>query len=519
MQGELGKLTSATDKCSAILCPPGYWNEFGKESEGAPCVACDIQSSSQSNEWTFWYGRISCGDITPSREKEILDSFFVATGGRYWKVPHDNWLRPGVPICQREGVECMNSNANEGVLELRMNGFGLRGTIPSEIWELTHARQLAFTKNEVDLSFEGIEKAESLVVLKLSTCHLRTLDGLGKASDKLRELHLAGNQFSGTIPDDIFELDQVQILFLNGNHFSGRIPTQLAKLTSLTRVELFDNAFTGPLPTELGLLTNLAYLELQLNELSGTIPVEFQSLENLVRLDISKQNGRKFEGTFPAFEKFPLLKYIDASQNRFSGPLPPNLLALIDPSVELDINLRGNQFEGAVPSEWSRFEALNVELGGNRLTSLPASLCEMNEWQKGLVGLFNTCDAIMCPPGTQSPTGRQAEATVTCTPCSAGETSAPYYGTLECLDPRLVAEKRILSDFYDNTNGTNWLVQTNWLSGEPVCSWYGILCDANNHIKEIKLDTNMIVGSVANKDILSEIFSLAELAVRYNTVE
>ncbi len=514
MQGEVGKITNTTDQCNAILCRPSYWNEFGKESEGAPCIACDSDSTSQNNEWAFWFGRVSCGDITPSREKEILDNFFSATGGRYWKVPHENWLRPGVPICQREGVACGNANANSGVLELRMNGFGLRGTIPSEIWELTDARQLALTKNEVDISFEGIEKATSLVVLKLSSCHLRTLAGLGNVSNKLRELHLAENQFDGTIPDDIFQLDQVQLLFLNGNHFSGRIPSQLAKLTSLTKLELFDNRFTGPLPSELGLLTDLTTLEMNFNGLSGAIPTELYSLQKLVRLDISKQSGRKFEGDFPSFDKNPSLTYIDASENRFSGTLPANLLALIDSKQEITVNFRGNRFEGAVPSQWSRFEALNIDLAGNRLTDLPENLCLLNGWQKGLVGLFNTCDAILCPPGTQSPTGRQTEATEVCTPCNAGETSAPYYGTLECLDPRLVSEKRILYNFYDNTNGTNWLVQTNWLSDESVCAWYGVVCDTNYHIKEIKLDTNMIVGSSSTKDTISEILALAELTVR-----
>lgn len=518
MQGEVGKIADTTAKCNAILCPPGTWNEFGKETEDVPCNTCDIGSSSASGDWAFWYGRISCGDISPSREKEILDRLFSATGGRYWTSAHDNWLRPGVPICQREGVECTGGpTGNDGVLELRMNLFGLRGTIPSEIWELSHARLLAFTSNEVDLSFDGIEKAESLIVLKLSMCHLRTLDGIGQVTDKLREVHLAGNQFNGTIPEDIFGLDKVSSVYLNNNHFSGTLPTSLARMTSLSTLDLHDNRFTGTIPTELGLLADLASLEVQLNELSGTIPLELQALQKLEKLDISQQSGNKFDGTFPAFDKIPTLTYIDASFNGFSGPLPSNLMSQVNPNVEITVNLGGNRLTGAVPSDWSRFEALNLELGGNRLTALPESLCQLNEWQKGLVGLFSTCDAILCPPGTQSSTGRQTEVSKPCVPCAAGETSAPFFGSTKCLDPQLVAEKQILSDFYENTNGTNWLVQTNWLSDESVCDWYGVVCDNNERVTEITLDTNMIEGSSANRDVISHILTLEGLTVRYSS--
>ena len=439
---------------------------------------------------------------------------FSATGGPYWTAEHSNWLRPGVPICQREGVECDNAHANEGVLELRMNRFGLQGTVPSEIWELTHARQIAFTTNDVAVSFEGIEKALALHTLKLSSCHIRSLKGIGNASDKLSELHLADNQFSGTIPEDVFQLTQVQWIYLNNNHFSGTIPTDLSRLRSATKIELFDNNFEGPLPSELGLLTDLVELQVQLNELSGTIPRELLALQKLETLDISQQGGQKFGGLLPAFDKNPALTYIDASGNAFWGELPANLLVQVDSSKEISVNLASNRFEGAVPTEWSRFSALNIELGGNMLTALPESLCQKNEWQKGQVGLFSTCDAILCPPGTQAPTGRKDQATEKCNPCAAGEPSAPFYGTLECLDPRMVQEKRVLSDFYENTNGTNWLIQTNWLAVGSVCDWYGVTCDESNHVSEITLENNLLAGAPASKDALSEIFSLQNLKVR-----
>jgi hypothetical protein len=392
-----------------------------------------------------------------------------------------------------------------------MNRFGLRGTIPSEIWELSHARQLAFTNNEVAVSFEGIEKATALKVLKLSMCHIRSLEGIENVSSGLSELHLAKNQFNGTVPEQIFSLKQVSNIFLSGNNFGGKIPTELSTLTGLRQLDLSDNRFTGSLPSELGLLQGLLSLELQLNELYGTVPADLQVLQNLQHLDISQQVGAKLEGALPLFERCPALVHLDMSQNSFSGPLPSNVLAVVNPSSEIFLNLAKNRLEGNIPSEWGRFEALTVELAGNRLTGLPVSLCSLNEWQKGLVGLLRTCDVILCPPGTAAASGRQTVAFDSCTPCPAGVTSAPFFGATACLDPRLVHEKQVLSNFYEGANGTNWLIQTDWLSDRSVCDWYGVLCNENQHVIEIKLDTNMVAGSSFQ---VSDILTLEDLTVR-----
>ena len=68
-----------------------------------------------------------------------------------------------------------------------------------------------------------------------------------------------------------------------------------------------------------------------------------------------------------------------------------------------------------------------------------------------------------------------------------------------------------MTEFYENTNGTNWLQQTNWLSDESVCTWFGVVCDENEHIVEISLDNNVLVGS--NRDSISKVLTLQDLQV------
>jgi hypothetical protein len=504
MDGEVGRLDEGS-RCNAILCPPGTSSSFGKETAESTCTECA--------ENTDLYGQVGCGETDGEQfwEKAILDKFFSMTGGRYWNRAHANWLKPGVPICQREGVGCFNPDDNFGVRELDMNAFGLRGTVPNDIWKLTDARLFSFTDNPVDVTFDGIEQATSLIVLKLSNCHLRTLDGLGNVSKKLLELHLARNQFNGTIPDDIFELDQLKEIYLNNNHFGGRIPTNIGKMIGLTELEIWNNRLTGVLPSEIGLLTNLATLSVSQNELSGAIPVEIQSLAQLAKLELAQQRGSKFDGPLPAFDQNPALVSIDASQNGFSGWLPPTFLAQVDGDEKVTVNLSQNLFEGPLPEAWSKFENLSIDLSGNMLTGLPETLCASNGWNNGLVGLLATCDAILCPPGTYSLDGRQIQATETCSPCSGGKDSAPYFGARECMDPRISGENQILTDFYGETNGDSWLVQRNWLSNNPVCTWYGVICNEGNFVEELSLENNFLKSG--STSAASNIFALSDLKV------
>lgn len=51
-----------------------------------------------------------------------------------------------------------------------------------------------------------------------------------------------------------------------------------------------------------------------------------------------------------------------------------------------------------------------------------------------------------------------------------------------------------LVDLYNNTNGSNWNAQTNWLAG-PVSTWKGITIKGNR-VAEIRLGSNNLSGSI-----------------------
>ena len=52
-----------------------------------------------------------------------------------------------------------------------------------------------------------------------------------------------------------------------------------------------------------------------------------------------------------------------------------------------------------------------------------------------------------------------------------------------------------LVDLYSSTKGTKWLIHSNWLTKEPVSSWYGITVN-NNRVTAINLSQNILNGYI-----------------------
>ena len=70
-----------------------------------------------------------------------------------------------------------------------------------------------------------------------------------------------------------------------------------------------------------------------------------------------------------------------------------------------------------------------------------------------------------------------------------------------------------LVDLYNSTHGANWLNNTNWLTAEPVSSWYGIITD-NNRVTYIDLPYNHLKGFIPFS--IGNISMLTELDISYN---
>ncbi|KAL2531266.1 putative inactive receptor kinase [Abeliophyllum distichum] len=179
--------------------------------------------------------RPSTSDITSDRA--ALLALRSALGGRVLL-----WNLSSPTPCTWAGVTC--STDNSSVIELRLPGMGLSGTLPPN-----------------------------------------TVSNL----TSLQTLSLRYNALSGPLPADLFfSLSFLRSLYIQQNFFSGPIPDSLFSVTSLVRVNLAENNFSGPISSGFNNLTRLGTLYLQENHFSGSIPE--LDLPSLVQFNVSYNN-------------------------------------------------------------------------------------------------------------------------------------------------------------------------------------------------------------------------------------
>ena len=173
-------------------------------------------------------------ECAPATDREILEMFHAATGGRDW-IDSRNWLTDA-PLAEWRGVEVDDQGR---VVELRLWDNGLAGRLPPELGDLAH----------------------------------------------LEYLRLSDNGLTGAIPPEFGDLSGLAYLALDGNALSGPLPPELGDLPTLEELRVENNDLSGPLPPELGGLASLRGLGLTGNaQMAGPLPAELTSLGHLERL-------------------------------------------------------------------------------------------------------------------------------------------------------------------------------------------------------------------------------------------
>lgn len=288
----------------------------------------------------------------------------------------------------------------------------------------------------------------------------------------------------------------------------GTIPPTIDRLSLLIDFQVAGNDFHGTLPSGIGVLENLEKIRIDETLISGTLPgSEISYLPRLQSFSASRdvKSGRRIVGQLPPFDKVPSLESLFLNGQRLSGSIPPNFLS--SSIYAREVILTDNEITGALPLELDTHENINLELAGNMISTLPEVFCDNGSWMRGSVGRFNnSCDAILCGPGTFSRYGRQASVGDTCLPCDDHSTAlAPYFGSITCEAP--IDQRSILVELFQSCQGTQWYRNDYWASSADVCDWYGVGCD-DGDVVLINLDSNNLRGRIP-----SSIFRLPKLQV------
>jgi len=237
----------------------------------------------------------------PSTERDALIALYNSTNGDNWTV-NDNWRLPSdpsqfnVPGTEHTwaGVTCSTDGSH--VEKIDLYAYGLNGTIPAQLNDLTQLTSLDLHTNQLSGTIPVLNNLSLLTGLNLSENQLTgTVPDLS-GSVNLEQLRLHSNQLDGTLPAWLNTLTGLTILELQYNQFTGTIPS-LGNLIALERLNLSSNQLTGSIPADLGNLTSLRLLYLDNNRLTGSIPGQ---LGNLTGLNILFLHGNNLVGALPS---------------------------------------------------------------------------------------------------------------------------------------------------------------------------------------------------------------------------
>ena len=164
---------------------------------------------------------------------------------------------------------------------------------------------------------------------------------------------LAVNHLTGTIPDALANLVNLEGLYLQANELTGPVPAWLGDLTLLDHLLIHRNSLTGEIPDSLGNLVNLQGLWLNQNELTGPVPAELGNLVNLKDLSLG---WNALTGSIPdTLGNLVNLEKLSLNANRLSGEIPTSLANLVELRV---LRADRNDLTGRLPAELGRLASL-----------------------------------------------------------------------------------------------------------------------------------------------------------------
>jgi Leucine-rich repeat (LRR) protein len=298
-----------------------------------------------------------------------------------------------------QGVTCSSGvNSIAHITSIELHYYGLNGTIPASIGNLTELVVLNLSDNQIngtvpatignltaleDLDLSATHLSGTLppsVVNLVNLLHISLVDTLMEGTlptvlchlTQLVSVGIESCRLWGTLPSCYGQLIQLTSLYIgNTPTLTGSIPGTFQNLTRLQLLSLYGNALTGRVPDIFYGMTFLNTLELYGNSLSGTLPESMSALQSLETLTLFN-NG--LNGTLPAaLVALPLLSDIDLDENAFSGPLQ---LPCSDASNLGTFVASGNRFTGSIPATVGKCTQLGVlDLSYCRLSgTLPTSL-------------------------------------------------------------------------------------------------------------------------------------------------
>ncbi|KAF8036950.1 hypothetical protein BT93_B0008 [Corymbia citriodora subsp. variegata] len=229
----------------------------------------------------------------------------------------------------------------------------LYGSVPPRISAMVMLQTLVLDDNFFNGTVPNwFDALKNLTVLSLRNNRLRgEFPSSVKSVNTLSEVILSGNEIDGKLPD-LSGLRNLHVLNLSGNKLSSGLP---ALPKGLVMAFLNNNSFSGQVPKEYSQLNDLQYLDVSFNSLRGVPPSALFSLPNISYLSFA---SNMMSGSLPHdVDCSSKLGFVDLSNNRLRGSLPT---CLNSKSGDLIVHSGGNCL--SVDSQHQHAESYCLEI-------------------------------------------------------------------------------------------------------------------------------------------------------------
>jgi Leucine-rich repeat (LRR) protein len=261
-----------------------------------------------------------------------------------------------------------------GLQVLGLNTNRLTGLLPASLNQLTQLTNLALDNNRLSGEIGVLQTLTNLKMLFLDNNQFRGQLGYDAFQNHRALVHLglSDNDFVGTLPLYLFQVENLAVLDLHGNFFTGVLP-EFATNDALQFLALHDNGISESVPSSITNLHALTHLDLARNNLTQAMPEIFDSMTNLDSLFLS--DNPFTAGPIPDLAN---LKYLSIKATHRTGVIP-TWIGKLDNLLSVDLGSNG--LRARLPSEMGSLENLAyLLLNENFLTgSIPDTFTQLTK--------------------------------------------------------------------------------------------------------------------------------------------
>ncbi len=199
------------------------------------------------------------------------------------------------------------------------------------------------------------------------------------ASNRVTGLNLSNNKLTGTLPESIWGLTELESLDFNFNfNLTGTISSDIGNLTKLKLLRLTNNGLSGTFPPEVFTITALGALEV-----SGQFEGSLTGIENLVNLKKISLNGSKFSTIPDSFWTLTGLEDVLITNLSTPNTLTYKIPAVIEQFTSLKkLYISGINTEN-IPNEITNLTTLKeLTLTGTLIGPFPQNISNMSALER-----------------------------------------------------------------------------------------------------------------------------------------